>query len=84
MEELTGIMKLLGEENTKRLQDGIADLLLEQVDRDIRDRYAYDYIIEFDDIFEEVKKQIKEEFKEKLAEKYRKLMDEKMSGIFGD
>lgn len=44
MGELTGIMNLLGEENAKRLKDGITDLLLQQVERDIEydyDRFAY-------------------------------------------
>ena len=84
MEELTGIMKLLGEENEKRLKDGITDLLLQQVERDIEDKYQYNYIIAFDDIFEEVRVQIEKEFKEELANKYRKLMEEKMKSVFAE
>lgn len=84
MGELTGIMNLLGEENVKRLRDGITDLLLQQVERDIEDKYEYNYILVFDDIYEEVKAQIEEEFKEKMTKKYRKLMNEKMKDVFGE
>lgn len=82
MEELTGIMKLLGEENEKRLKDGITDLLLQQVERDLEDKYQYEFILAFDDIYEEVKTQIEEEFKEKLAEKYREQMDKEFGKMF--
>ena len=84
MSELTNIIKLLGEENEQRLKNGITDLLLQQVERDIEDRYQYDYIIAFDDIFDEVKIQIEEEFKEKLTKKYRKLMNEKLNSVLGN
>ena len=82
MEELTGIIKILGEGNEKRLRDGITDLLLEQVERDLYEKYKYDYIIAFDDIFEEVKSQIEEELKEKLAEKYREQMNKELEKMF--
>ena len=82
MEELTGIMRLLGEENEKRLKDGITDLLLQQVERDLEDKYRYEFILAFDDIYEEVKEQIEEEFKEKLAEKYREQMNKEFEKMF--
>ncbi len=39
MEELKGIINLLGEDNEKRLKDGITDLLLQQVETDIEEKY---------------------------------------------
>ena len=84
MKDLTNIISLLGEENEKRLKDGITDLLLQQVERDIADKYEYNYIIAFDELFEEVRAQIEEEFKETLAEKYRALMNKKIDGMFGE
>ena len=83
MENLTSIANLLGEDNEKRLKDGITDLLLEQVGRDIEDKYQYDYIIAFDDIYEEVKRDIEIEFKEKLAHKYRECMNKELEKMFG-
>lgn len=82
MKELVTIINLLGEENEKKLKDGITDILLNQVERDIEDKYQYNYIIAFDDIFEEVKEQIEEEFKEKLAEKYRERMNTEFAKMF--
>lgn len=84
MDDLSNIVSLLGEKNKKRLQDGITDLLLQQVERDIEDKYQYEYIIAFDEIFEEVKEQIEEEFKEKIAKKYRKFMNEKLKTMFDE
>ena len=84
MENLTNIINLLGEENAQRLRDGITDLLLHQVERDIEDKYQYDYIIAFDSLFEEVKEKIEEEFKEKAVEKYRERMDKELEKMFGN
>lgn len=78
MEDLKGlscVATLLGEENEKRLRDGITDLLLEKVKYDLDDKYRYDYILAFDDIYEDVKEEIEDEFKEKLAKKYRQHMN---------
>ena len=82
MKELTNIINLLGEENEKRLKDGITDLLLQQVSRDLADRYEYEYIIAFDHLFEEAKELIEKEFKEKLAEKYREQINKELERMF--
>ena len=82
MENITQIANLLGEDNEKRLKDKITDLLIEQVESDLEDRYKYDYILAFDSIYEEVKEKIEEEFKEKLMEKYRERMNTELEKIF--
>ena len=84
MEELTIIAKLLGEENEKRLKDEITNLLIQQVERDLEDKYHYDYILAFEDIYDEVKKQMEEEFKERLVQKYREQIDKKVQETFGE
>ena len=84
MENMTQIAELLGEDNKKRLQDKITDLLIEQVESDLEDRYQYDYILAFDSIYEEVKETIEEEFKEKLMEKYRERMNKELEKIFSN
>ena len=81
MDKLNAIAKLLGEENERKLCDAIVDLLIEQVRTDLNDRYEYEYIPAFDDIYDEVRKQIEDEFKEKLIAKYRKLMDERLDKV---
>ena len=82
MENLINIINLLGEENEKKLKDGITDLLLQQVERDLADRYEYEYIIAFDTLFEEVKELVEKEFKEKLVEKYREQMNKEFEKMF--
>lgn len=84
MKNLTDVAKLLGEENEKRLRDGITDLLLERAEKDLDDKYEYDYCIEFDDIFDEVKKEIKDELKEKLRMKYMESVEKKMEELFNN
>lgn len=78
MEELTKIARLLGEDNEKKLKDGITQMLLNQAECDLEDKYRYDYCIEFDDIYDELKREIKEEVKEKLRRKYMESLDKKM------
>lgn len=75
VKDLSAVVTLLGEDNAKRLRDGITDLLLEQVSYDLDDKYRYDYILAFDDIYKDVKEEIEDEFKEKLAKKYRQHMN---------
>ena len=67
-----------GEENEKKLKDGILELMLNQAKLDIESKYEYDYCIEFDDIYDEIKMEIKEEVKERLKKKYMESIDKKM------
>lgn len=84
MENFNSIISLLGADNEKRLKDGITDLLLRQIERDLADRYEYEYIIAFDSLFEEAKEKIEEEFKEKAAQKYKEYIDNKLKAMFKD
>lgn len=78
LKDLSVVATLLGEDNAKRLRDGITDLLLRQVEMDLEDKYRYDFILAFDDIYKDVKEEIEDEFKEKLAKKYRQHMNKKL------
>lgn len=81
LKDLSFVATLLGEDNEKRLRDGITDLLLRQVENDLEDKYRYDFILAFDDIYKDVKEEIEDEFKEKLAKKYRQHMNKKLKEI---
>lgn len=81
LKDLSVVATLLGEDNAKRLRDGITDLLLERVSCDLDDKYRYDYILAFDDIYKDVKEEIEDEFKEKLAKKYRQHMNKTLKEI---
>lgn len=81
---MEGIVKLLGEENEKKLKDGITDLLLETVKRDLEDKYSYDYILAFDDIYEEVQREIRVVAKEKMMKRCLEKLDGKLSEYFDE
>jgi hypothetical protein len=78
MEDLTKIARLLGEDNEKKLKDGIVEMLLKQAQYDLESKYEYDYSINFDDIYDEVKKEVREEVKEKLKRRYMEFIEQKM------
>lgn len=78
LKDLSIVARLLGEDNEKKLKDGITDLLLNKVEYDLDDKYRYDYILAFDDIYKDIKEEIEEEFREKLAKKYRQHMNKKL------
>lgn len=80
MAQLNELAKLLGENNERRLKDGITDLLLEQVADELRDNY--DYLIDYNHLFDEVIDEIREEFKSRVREKYIGMMEEKFSELF--
>lgn len=81
LKDLSIVARLLGKDNEKKLKDGITDLLLNKVEYDLDDKYRYDYILAFDDIYKDVKEEIEEEFREKLAKKYRQHMNKKLKEI---
>lgn len=83
MEELTTIARLLGEDNEKKLKDGIVDLLLNQAKLDLEAKYEYDYSIDFDDIYDEIKKEVRDEIKEKLKRRYMEFVEQKMMDFMG-
>lgn len=81
LRDLSFIATLLGEDNEKRLKDGITDLLLRQVEMDLEDKYRYDFILAFDDIYKDVKEEIEEEFREKLTKKYRQHLNKALKEV---
>lgn len=80
---MQGIIKLLGEENEKRLKDAITDLLIAKVESDLDEKYAYDYILAFDEIFEEVANEVKVDAKEKMIKILSEKLDGKISEVLG-
>ena len=82
MEETLTIAKILGEENEKRLKATVTDLLIEQVKGDL-DNMCH-YLIDWEELFEEIRDEIKEEFRGKLREQYIKVAEEKLFEVFKD
>ena len=80
MEELTGIMKLLGEDNEKRLKDAITDLLINQFEDDLKN--MTDYMFDYEEIFDEVRKEVKSVMKDKISRAYMKKIEAKFAELF--
>ena len=68
MDEILAITKVLGEENEKRFKDAITDLHIEQVRDDLEN--ISNYLIDWEELIEEIKNEIKVEFQEKIRKKY--------------
>lgn len=79
MKELSNIVKLLGEENEKKLKDSITDLLIERVDEDLRDMCTY--IIDFEETFDQIRKDVEKDVKEMMYRKYMDKMEQKMNEL---
>lgn len=82
MEELLAITKVLGEENAKRFKDAVTDLLIEQVKDDLEN--LSNYLIDWEELFDEIRTEIKEEFRDKVRAKYMKAAEIKLSEVFGE
>ena len=80
MEELLAITKVLGEENEKRFKDAVTDLLIEQVKDDLEN--MSNYLIDWEELFDEIRAEIKEEFREKVRTMYMKAAEQKLSEVF--
>lgn len=80
MEALLAITKILGEENEKRFKDTVTDLLIEQVKGDLDS--ICNYLIDWEELIEEIRNEIKVEFGEKIRERYLKVAEEKFSELF--
>lgn len=79
MEDLIGIARIIGEENEQKLKDGITDLLLRQIERDLESRYEYDFIFDFDSIYKEAIREVESDLKEKIIKIYTTKIEEKFA-----
>lgn len=68
MNSFSSIAELLGEQNIERLKDGIIDLLLDVIKNDLDT--MNEYLIDFDDLFDEVRREVFENVKDKMVNKY--------------
>lgn len=82
MEGLSKIAELLGEENEKRLKDGIVDLLLELVKNDIEEYSRTEWMIDLDELYYDVDKEVRKEVKDKMIKKYVACAENKIDKIF--
>lgn len=78
--ELLNIVKLLGEENEKKLRDGITDLLLKRIEEDLEDIDIY--LMDLEAMFDDFRRDIEKEAKDKIMKKYMSKLDELMAENF--
>jgi len=80
MEKVIAISKMLGEENEKRLKDAFTDLLIEQIKDDMEN--MSDYLIDWEELMDEIRNELKDEFRERVRSQYTKIAEEKLTEIF--
>lgn len=81
MKDLTNLVKILGEDNEKRLKDAITDLLINQFEDDL-ESMTY-YMFDYDEIFDEVRKEVKSIMKDKISKVYLEKAEAKFNELFG-
>ena len=80
MEKLTQFAKLLGKDNEKRFKDTVTDKLIERVIEDIDDMGIY--LIDFENMFNEIGAEIQKEVKDKLYKQYISKVESKFLELF--
>ena len=80
MEEVAKIVALLGEDNVKRLKDGITDLLLEQVSQELNDMSVW--LIDYESLLDEIREEVKADIKKKILPKYLATVEKKVEEVF--
>lgn len=79
-DELLNIVKLLGEENEKKLKDGITDLLLKRIEEDLDDIGVY--LMDLEAMLDDIRREIEKEAKEKIMKMYMDKLDELIAEKF--
>ena len=80
MEKLTQFAKLLGEDNEKRFKDTLTDKLIERAIEDIDEMGIY--LIDFEDMFNELGKEVQKEVKDRLYKQYISKVESKFTELF--
>ena len=78
MDKITGLIKLLGEENNKKIKDNVAQFIIDAIEDDIRDYDRDSYILNPEEIIdfvdeckEEAFKRVKEDVVNQMVDKIK-------------
>lgn len=74
--------KLLGEENEKKLQDAMTDVLIRQFEDDLENMTQY--MCDYEEIFDEVRKEVTAIMRDKIIKAYLAKADAKFAELFGE
>lgn len=80
MEKCLEVAKLLGEDNVNRLKDTVTDLLIKRCEDELEDMAVY--MIDYENLFEEIEKEVKSIVKQKIMSKYLEMAEGKISELF--
>lgn len=80
MEKCLEVAKLLGEENVNRLRDTVTDLLIKRCEDELEDMTIY--MIDYENLFEEVEKEVRAIVKDKIKQIYLTKAEDKISKLF--
>ncbi len=80
MEKVMEIVALFGEDNVKRLRDGITDLLLEQVSQELNDMSVW--LIDYESLLDEIREDVKADIKKKILPKYQEAVEKRVEEVF--
>ena len=78
MDKITGLIKILGEENNKKIKDEVTQFIIDAVEDDIRDYDRNNYILNPEEIIdfvneckEEAFKRVKEDVVNQMVDKIK-------------
>ena len=78
MDKITGLMELLGEDNSKKIKDKVTQFIIDAVEDDIRDYDRQSYILNPEEIIdfvneckEEAFKRVKEDVVNQMVDKIK-------------
>lgn len=80
MEKILKIAELLGEENAQKIKDEISKILLDYLKSDLDN--MCDYIIDYEELFEDVRKEVFANVRDKMVKKYTAEIEKKFDELF--
>lgn len=80
IDNLSNLAKLLGEENEKKFKDAMTDLLIKQFEDDLENMSCY--MIDYEEVFDDVRKEVKSIMKDKIAKAYMGKAEAKFAELF--
>ena len=82
MEKILKIAELLGKENEQKIKDGITEMLLDYLKSDLDT--MCDYIIDYEELFEDVRKEVFANVRDKMIKKYTKEIEKKFDELLSN
>ena len=82
MDSLSNLSSILGEENERKIKDGITNLIIQSVEDDLSTMGTY--IIDYEDLFDRMRDEVEPEIMRIMAKRYMNKMKVMMDDLFND